>query len=173
MTHQHYSQKNRERCSLGLFNAFNPDLVSICPIEPLVLALQAKSVPNSASKNSTPRNLTLLHHHDHLQSERLGRLFLHLSVPLNPAVPSICLWDRWLWSYKQKKSQKFPPASYNHMCVCVRRNRVMLAHSSGARPEKCAHHGHRRRTTTTWPVEEGRKRADDGEVSGGCGGGGG
>ena len=30
-TVHHYSQKNRERCSLGLFDALNPAVASVCP----------------------------------------------------------------------------------------------------------------------------------------------
>ena len=67
----------------------------------LVVAALLKTSPISDFQNSAPTNFTPLHYHHHLQSEHLGRLFLHLSNILNRMVTSICPPVSWLWSYRR------------------------------------------------------------------------
>ena len=53
----------------------------------------------------------------HYYSQKLHeRCSLDLFDGLILAVASICLWDHWLWSYKQK-DVKFRPASW--VCLCT------------------------------------------------------
>jgi hypothetical protein len=79
----------------------------------LVLALQAKTFPNSANKKFRPIKLhPLLTHHHYSQKIREG-YFLGLFDVLNLVVASVCPWGCWLWRYNQKRSkfrhQKIPP----------------------------------------------------------------
>ena len=67
----------------------------------MVVELEAKRWKLRQHEKFRPTNFTPLNHHHHLQSERLGRLFLHLSNTLNRMAASVCLPDWWLWSYRR------------------------------------------------------------------------
>ena len=88
------------RLFLHLSTMLNLAVASVCPWDCWLWSYK-RNARNSPAKKNRPPNFTPLNHHHHLQSERLGRLFLHLSNTLNLAVASVCPWDRWLWSYRR------------------------------------------------------------------------
>ena len=70
-------------------------------IAALVVASQAEIAHESRFPKFRPTNFTPLKGHHNLLSEGLGKVFLHLSNMLNPAVSSVYPWDCWFWRYRR------------------------------------------------------------------------
>ena len=108
LTHQHYSHKIREGCSLDLFDALDPAVASVCPYDHWWWLRHWKHSPTLPIFGIPPNKLHQLLMHQQLLSELREMRTLDIFDMLNLAAISVCPYKGWLWLSHWKHSLTFP-----------------------------------------------------------------